>query len=117
MRSPTGGWVRKRRARPSERNGLAIIRWPTEIRRPSGAHVRGHAQGGDIHFALLMQLSVGEVGGVVWAGVELHAALFHPASDGGRFVITYLRRFIVQSRLAQSLLYGLFSIAYSLLHS
>ena len=29
--------MRNRRARPSARNGQAIIRWPTEIRRPSGA--------------------------------------------------------------------------------
>ena len=44
------------------------------------AEVIGDAHGGDVHLALPENLRVGQIGGVVRAGVELHAALFRTTS-------------------------------------
>ena len=68
------------------------------------AEVVGDSHRGDVHFALLENLLVGEIGLVLRAGVELHAAVFDPLADGAGFVVADLRRFVVQRRLAEPLL-------------
>ena len=47
---------------------------------------------------------VGEIGLVLRAGVEFHAAVFEPLADGGGFGVADLRRFVVEGRLAEPLL-------------
>ena len=68
------------------------------------AEVVGDPHGGDVHLALLEDLRVGEIGLVLGAGVEFHAAVFDPLADGGGLGVADLRRFVVEGRLAEPLL-------------
>ena len=68
------------------------------------AKVVGQPHGGDVHLALQENLLVGEIGIVLRAGVEPHAALFHPLAHRGGFVVADLRRFVIQRRLAEPFL-------------
>ncbi len=68
------------------------------------AEVVGDAEGGDVHFALQLDLLVGQVGGVRRAGDEFHASLFHPLANGGSLRVAHLQRLVVESRLAEPFL-------------
>ena len=69
----------------------------------SAAKVVRQTQRGDVNFALLLNLLVGQFRLGVAASQKLHAALFHPAADVACFLVGNLRCFVVQCRLAQPL--------------
>ena len=68
------------------------------------AEIVGDPHGGDVHLALHENLVVGQIGFLVRAGDELHAALFHPLADGPGFVVADLRGLVIQGRLAEPFL-------------
>ena len=68
------------------------------------AEVIRDARGGDVGFALPENLRVGQVGGVVRAGVELHAPLFQPGADLAGFGVADLGALVVKRGLAEAFL-------------
>jgi len=66
------------------------------------AEVIGEAHGGDIHFALKVDLSVGELGLGIASGVKGHAFALEPVADGLRFGVGDLVGFVEEGGLAEA---------------
>ncbi len=66
--------------------------------------VVGQSHGGDVHFALQSNLSIGQMLGVLAAGNKLEALGLEPISHGVSFGIANLRCLVVQRRLTHPLL-------------
>ena len=64
----------------------------------------GNPQSGDVHLALPMDLGVGQVGGLVRSGLELHSLPVQPSAYALRFVVADRLHRRPQRRLTQTLL-------------